>query len=281
MKFKLLKYLIITVLIAFSGCSKTEIGKKDGPKIIALSPSLAETVFYLGSGDDLAGVSSFCSFPEEVKKIPVVANVTDINTELVLKMQPDVLFLMPSQKDIADKLSLLNIRTSIVSQESLDDILHSFEVIGYELGKAERGKFISDSLRTLAAGYKKPLTGKKIMISVGREYGTAVTYIFSNGRNGFLNDIIELFGYGNALDTDVPYPKIGVETIMTLDPDIILDLVPSNVNLSPEELLKDWSLLENTRAFKNGGILIFSGDHTTIPGPRIFDFIKELKEKGL
>lgn len=281
MKLKLLKYLLITIVLIISGCSNTDTGEKGSRKIIALSPSLAETVFYLGSGNELAGVSSFCGFPEEVKKIPVVANVTDINSELILKIQPDVVFLMPSQKDISEKLKLLNINTLIIAQESLDDILNSFEVIGSELGKAERGKFICDSLTTLTNGYKKPFTGKKILISVGREYGTAVTYIFSNGRKGFLNDIIGLFGYDNALDTDVPFPKISTETIMMLDPDIILDLAPSNAVAPNVDLMKDWSLLENTRAYKNGSIIIIRGDHTTIPGPRIFGFIKELKEKGL
>ena len=281
MKFILLKYLLISIILLVSGCSKTETGEKESYKIIALSPSLAETVFYLGAGENLIGVSSFCNYPEEVKKIPVVANISDINSELVLKLQPDIVFLMPSQRDVGEKLKLLNVKTRIVAQESLDDILNSFSEIGMETGKIKRSEFIVDSLKDLIGKFRKEQNGRKILISVGREYGTSVSYIFSNGKIGFLNDIVELLGYSNVLDSTVPYPKIGAETIMSLDPDLIIDLVPSNIVSGSDELLTDWDLFKNTRAYKNGNILIFKGDHTTIPGPRIFDFIKELNEKGL
>lgn len=274
-------FLYIFSFIFIAGCSKQENIVSENKRIIALSPSLTETVFFLGAGENLSGVSSFCNFPEKAKNIPVVANVSDINIEYTLKLNPDIVLLMPSQDNIAEKLALLNIRTAVIRQESLDDILNSFVAVGKVTGTDKRAAVVHDSLKIVLDSYRGPANNKKVLISVGREYGTVIPYIYSNGRTGFLNDIISLLGYTNALETTVPYPKIGTETIMALDPDIIIDLAPENITLSSEELLIDWKITENTRAFKNGNIYIIKGDHTTIPGPRIFDFIKELKEKGL
>lgn len=271
----------ILTIFCFTNCAKQESSGSENKRIIALSPSLVETVFFLGAGEDIVGASSFCSYPENAKNIPVVANVSDINIEYAVKLKPDIVLLMPSQDNISQKLALLNIKTAVVRQESLDDILNSFLVIGKETGTDKRASMIYDSLKTVLDSFKRPATNKKILISVGREYGTGISYIYSNGRTGFLNDIISLMGYTNALETSVPYPKIGTETAMTLDPDIIIDLAPAGINLSPGELLNDWKMFESTQAYRNGKIFIIKGDHTTIPGPRIFDFIKELKEKGL
>ncbi|HAQ62523.1 TPA: hypothetical protein DCR49_11115 [Candidatus Delongbacteria bacterium] len=279
---KISKLLILTfTMTVLINCEDRRTSGTSDLRIIALSPSLVETVFFLGGGKNIVGASSFCNYPEEAKNIPVVANVSDINLEYAVKLKPDIVLLMPGQDNIAAKLNLLNIKTLKVSQEKLDDILNSFTVIGREIGREQRALAVKDSLNKVLESYKKPANNKTVLISAGREYGTGITYIFSNGHTGFLNDIIKLMGYSNALDTAVPYPKIGAETVMTLDPDIIIDLVPSDITSSTEELLKDWELFRTTKAWKNDAIFILKGDHTTIPGPRIFDLIKELNEKGL
>lgn len=273
--------LIILSAFIITGCSgksKTESGDL---KIFALSPSLVETVFFLGKGGNIKGVSSFCLYPEAAKSIPVVANIADLNIEYTLKNKPDIVLLMPSQSDIKKKLTALGIRSEVISQESLEDILNSFKIIGDLTGASERGKAIFDSLQTVLDEFRTEANGKNILISVGREYGTEASFIYSSGKTGFLNDILELLGYSNVLDTAVPYPKISAEAVMSLDPYIILDLASSAVPLSESEMLDDWKLYENSTSWKSGNIIVIKGDHTTIPGPRIFDFIRELKEKGL
>jgi iron complex transport system substrate-binding protein len=278
MKFSRLSTIFFCIII-LAGCGDNPKRGKNNLTIIALSPSIAETVFYLGKGPDIAGVSTFCNYPEEAKKIPQVANVSDINLEFAVKLKPDIVLLMPSQSGIAAKLSALNVKTFTVKQESLDDIINSFVTIGRETGAEARGRAVSDSLKAVLEEMKSPANGLKALISVGREYGSPVSYIYSTGKEGFLTDIINLLGYKNILDTQISYPKIGAETIMTLDPDVIIDLAPSEA-LSETDLLKDWEIFGSGKAWKNNRILIFRGDHTTIPGPRIFDFIRDLKKKG-
>ena len=278
-KYARIIYLIYFMLI-FS-CSSPDIGKNRTRKIIAMSPGIVETIFFLGAGDDIIGTSGHCSYPEAAKEIPVAGGISELNYEYVLTAGADAVFLMPSQINVSHKLDQLRIKNITVPQESLEDILNSFIVIGKELGKEKRASAIKDSLELVLNSYKKPPDQLKVLISAGREYGSKVSYIYSNGRNGFLNDIITLMGHENALETSIPYPKISTEAIMSLNPDIILDLVPDLITPDTAKLLDDWEFYKNTEAWKNDRIYVVSGSHTTIPGPRIFDFIKELKEKGL
>jgi len=266
--------------LVLSSCSETEAKKTDGLKIIALSPGIVETIFFLGKGENIIGTSGHCGFPEEAKSIPAVAGISDINLEFVLKEKPDVVFLMPSQKNISEKLDLIGVKSVTVPQETIADILNSFVIIGREIGLKKRSETIKDSLESVLNLFHAQEDSSEVLISVGREYGSPVSYIYSSGKTGFLNDVITLLGRVNALNTQIPYPKVGTEAIMTIDPEIIIDLVPET-ELSEEELLQDWKIFERNKAWKNGRIYIFTGSHTTIPGPRIFDFIKELKEKGL
>ncbi len=276
------KFFFAAVFLSVSiiSCVKQNADKSEDIKIFALSPSLAETVFFLGKGGYLKGVSSSCEFPEGVKSIPAVANVSDINLEMTLRINPDIVFIMPSQTHIGLQLDKLNINSVTVSQESLDDILQSFRIVGSHTGASERANAVYDSLRFVLKSYESAPSGKTVLISAGREFGSSVSYIYSVGTSGFLNDIFNLLGYENALNTSIPYPKIGAESIMTLNPDIIVDLVPGSVFQDESDFLKDWSAYSGIKAHRNNKIYIFKGDHTTIPGPRIFDFLKELKENG-
>ena len=278
-----IRFLVILLVTAslINNCSKKKDSSSENYKIFALSPSLVEMIFFLGKGGHLAGVSSFCNYPDAAGDIQEVSSVSDINLEYTLNISPDIVFLMPSQNEIEVKLKKLDINTVVVRQENMNDIFSSFIIIGENINASERARVVYDSLSAVFKLHKGLKKDEKILISVGREYGSVVSYIFSSGKTGFLNDIIVHLGYSNILDTTIPYPKIGAEAIMSLNPDIIIDLVPSNINQSEAELLADWKLYDNIDAWKNDNIHILKGDHTTIPGPRIFDFINELKETGL
>lgn len=278
---KYAQFILIIMCLLLISCTAPVAERNKSGKIIAMSPGIVETLFFLGSGDDIIGTSGHCSYPEAAKEIPVVGGISELNYEFVLTAKPDAVFLMPSQDHITQKLDKFGIKSVTVPQESLEDILNSFLVIGKQLGKEKRASAIKDSLELVLNSYRKPAGQLKVLISAGREYGSRVSYIYSNGRNGFLNDIITLLGHENVLETSIPYPKIGTEAIMALNPDIILDLVPDTNMPDVTKLLDDWEFFKNTEAWKNGRIYIIGGSHTTVPGPRIFDFIKELKEKGL
>ncbi|MCX7667663.1 MAG: ABC transporter substrate-binding protein, partial [Atribacterota bacterium] len=59
-------------------------------RIISLSPANTEIVFSLGLGDRLIGVTSYCNYPEEAQTKEKIGNVTEIDLEKVVRLEPDL-----------------------------------------------------------------------------------------------------------------------------------------------------------------------------------------------
>jgi len=67
------------------------------------------------------------------------------------------------------------------------------------------------------------------------------------------------------------YPKLSAEGILSLNPDVIVELVPDAAarKTPPERLRAEWSQLPGLHAVRKVRIEILTGDFLTIPGPRL------------
>src|SRR5512143_2171417 len=65
-------------------------------RIISLAPSVTETIFALGLGDRLVGVSVYCDFPPEAERIDRVGTFLTPNVEAIVAKRPDVIIAVPS-----------------------------------------------------------------------------------------------------------------------------------------------------------------------------------------
>ena len=281
MKFPFIMFICLMLFLTILSCSKQEIDKKNNvnKKIISLAPSITETLFLLGVEDDIIGVSEYCNYPEEAKNIQVISSVSDLNLELILKLKPDIAFILPSQSKFKEQLSKMGIRCHVTDQRSIEKIITSVQLIGKELKLDTKAKLITDSLTTILNNVRQLKNSeKKILISVGRDFSSDLNFIYSTGKGTFLDNIINILGYKNVLATDIAYPKISAETIIRLDPDIIIDLLPLTDQEDIALAKNSWNSLSTLSAVKNEKIYLFTSNYTTIPGPRIFKFIQKLSD---
>ena len=120
---------------------------------------------------------------------------------------------------------------------------------------------------------------KKILILVGRDYeSVSIKDAYAVGDDKFLNEIINLSGAENAYGGTLAYPKIQLEGIISLNPDIVIDIVTAS-DLTQEKLeiiKKSWSNLD-INAVKNGKVFVKTDDFWSLPGPRFVKIIEEIK----
>ena len=118
------------------------------------------------------------------------------------------------------------------------------------------------------------------MILVGRDHeSNSIKDAYVVGKDGFLNEIITLSGAENVYQEDMPYPKIQLEGIIALNPDIVIDVITAS-NLTPEKLeflKKSWENLD-INAVKNGKVFVKTEDFWSLPGPRFVKIIEEIKK---
>lgn len=100
-------------------------------KIICLTEESVETLFWLGKGDLIAGVSKYVKRPAEALKLPVVSAFTKSNIDEIVKMNADIILgYSDIQKDIARELIEKGQNVFIANHQSISGILNFIRLIG-------------------------------------------------------------------------------------------------------------------------------------------------------
>jgi ABC-type Fe3+-hydroxamate transport system substrate-binding protein len=114
---------------------------------------------------------------------------------------------------------------------------------------------------------------------VGRDKAGSGTIgkIFLAGPRTFYSELIARAGGENAVaDSAFTYPSFAGEGVIHLAPDIIIDLMASNKSMDPKRISDDWKELGMLPAVKLGAVYALTGNHVSIPGPRIVQIFNDL-----
>lgn len=238
-------------------------------RIVALTPSIAETLFALGLGRRVVGVGDYCDFPPEARALPQLGGLFNPNLERIVSLRPDLAVLIPSERDLGAKLGRLGVPPLIVRNESLADVERSFRTIAERCGVPAAGA-------RLAAEWKREMTPRplswkpRVMLSVGRQSGRLADVLVA-GPGTFFDEILVRMGGINAFaDAPTLYPQVSLEEVVARAPDVVLELRSEPV--SPEvtaALVRDWRQLPQVPAVRRGRVTVLAGDYVAIPGPRL------------
>lgn len=251
-------------------------------RIVSMSPALTETLFELGLGDRIVGVTRFCLFPDEAREIPKVGGYLDPNWEAIIALEPDLVVLMESHGGAESRLAGLGIRTVRINQQNVGDILASFQQVADVCGVASRGVALRsevqeklDRIRMMLEGSMKP----RVIVSVGRKPGSGrLTSVWAAGPGTFMDDALSMAGGVNIVPGGVTgaYPEITEEGLLQLDPDHILDVIPelAESGLAIETALSDWQSMKSVRAVLEGRVHVVGRHCMSIPGPRVAEVVE-------
>lgn len=280
--FLLLLLLLGPVLAGCEGERQGERSPGGSPKvprrIIALTPSVTETLFALGLGDRVVGVGDYSRWPPEAVRKPRLGGLFNPNLERIVSLKPDLAVLIPSERGLETKLKPLGIDVLVVPDESLADVEASFGIIARRCGVPEAGDRLLAEWR--AGLTLPPLPGPppRVLICVGRLAGQ-LGEVTAAGPHTFLDELLRRLGGQNVFaDAPTLYPQIGLEEIVARKPDVILELRADP--LTPAEaaaVIADWQALPQVPAVRLGQVKVIAGDHVLIPGPRIPQFYREMR----
>lgn len=258
-------------------------------RIVSTAPSITETLFALGVGDHVVGVSRFCNFPPEVEKLPKVGSYVKPDTEAIARLAPDLVVLERSSSEITERLSALHITFIEVPHSTLEDVFTAIQLIAKAAGVPERSAGLIAQMKNSLEGIEtraKALPSPRVLVIVDRRQGT-LTDLISVGPNNYVNQILSIAGGNNVLaQPGLPqYPRISLETIVRDNPDIIIDLSGTQETdtarqASRTATLALWSQYRDLAAVRNGHVYAGTSDSLVVPGPRtpiaaqrLFDFV--------
>jgi len=210
----------LVALLAVFACERPRAeAASGGPKrIVSLAPSVTETLFALGAGDRVVGVTRFCDHPPEVAARRKVGGLTDVDVEIVLSLKPDLVVGVQSATaaPLQRTLQSAGIRFEFVDVETLSDVAGSFQRLGTLVEAPEEARALAEALasRQISGAPDAP----KVLLLFGRDPWIGA------GPGTFADEMIRSAGGRNALGAlDTQYPTLDAERLSTVEPDLVID----------------------------------------------------------
>ncbi len=280
-------------LAVLSGCSEGERagapirgrGAAATPpqRIVSLAPSLTETLFALGVGDRVVGVTRYCAYPPEVRDLPLIGGHLDPNFEAIVSLAPDLVVLIPSGEANARRLEALGVPVLQIDQHDVDSLLESVSIVAAACGVEAAGHRLRTEVERRLAAVSAVVKGAprpRTVIAVGHDIGGgAVRSVWAAGPDTFYTGVLEIAGGVNAVkDGLVRYPEFSREGLAALDPDVVLDVVAGVEERGPEieEIIAGWRRLTELRAVREDRVRVLEGDLMVVPGPRLPEMVREV-----
>lgn len=278
---------VLIVAVALASALSVAAQPRAPRRIVSTSPSITETLFALDLGASVVGVSTFCRYPEAVRTLPKVGTFLRPDAEVIARLRPDLVIVHPNPNDIVRQLSVLNIPAITVERGTLASVFSSIRAIGESVRQRERASALVQALlgrlgRIKAAVAARPR--KRVLIIVGRRPG-ALTDLVAVGRGSYLSELVEIAGGENVLaDASLPeFPRVSMETVIRLAPDVIIDA--GDMGDTPEArerrgalALTLWKRQVAVSAVRLGAVYPAMSDAFVVPGPRVVDVAAQFAE---
>lgn len=246
-------------------------------RIVSTAPSFTETLFALGVGSRVVGVSTYCHYPAAVEALPRVGPYLQPNIEAIARLRPDLVLVHAEQGQAVAQLKSLGIPVLALLNTSLEDTLRSAQEIGAAVGMAKEGAALERDLRARLAAISKRAEGRprrSLLFVVGRTPGQ-LDGMIAVGKGSYLNELIQVAGGRNVLaDSPVTYPRISMEAVLRLAPDVIVDMGDMSETVGVTEahkrsVVRLWEAHGGVVAAKNKRVFAVAADIFVVPGPRV------------
>ncbi|MDQ5860449.1 MAG: cobalamin-binding protein [Thermoproteota archaeon] len=272
-------------------------------RIVSFLPSATETLYELGAGSQVVGVTHECNYPSQARKKPRVIRSSfdpgqmtgrDIDKKIVELMRtgkdiyivdentlkrvsPDLIVAQglcevcsPFTKEINRAVSLLGDRRPdvlVLDPHDLDDILVSIMDVAERIGRVGEGRKLVTSLQNRIDSVRS----MKIKFRPNVLCIEWIEPLFTAGH--WVPQMVEYAGGINGLSTvGEPSRRMDLEEAVQMDPDIIV-LMPCGFNV--ERTLKELPCLasngkwKSLQAVKNGNVYAVNAiAYFSKPGPR-------------
>ena len=116
-------------------------------RVVCLTEETTETLYRIGAGDLVVGVSGFTVRPPEARRKPRVSSFLSADADAILALRPDlVVGFSDLQADIARDLVRRGVFVLVTNQRSVAEILQTIRLVTAAVGRGEAGAALADAL---------------------------------------------------------------------------------------------------------------------------------------
>ena len=196
-------------------------------RIVCLTEETTETLYLLGEGDRVAGVSGYTVRPPEARQKPRVSAFINARFDKIDALHPDlILGFSDLQADIAAELVKRGYPVMVFNQRSVTEILQMIRIVGGLVGRTERAERLVAELERGLADARDRATRLIVRPRVFFEEWDAP--LISGIR--WVEELVEIAG-GEPVFPELRDAKLGKERIV--DPGDV-------VRRAPDAIVASW-----------------------------------------
>jgi iron complex transport system substrate-binding protein len=277
---------VVTLILGLCSCTwaqrqvQDELGRTmtvpDKPhRVVCLTPSVTDTVYELGAGEDVVGVSDYTKYPAEAMKKPSVGQVLNPSLEAVVALHPDLAIGVGDlNTEVAVlKMERLGVPVFLVVPHGIGGIYRSIENIGKVLNREREAKQLVISLRGREETVRKQVSGKpavRVLMPLSDDP------VITIGKNAFLTELIAAAG-GRSVTDDLAqdWPGISMEVILARQPDYLLLIEGSPMTIDELKKRPGWKSLACVQQNK----IFYVDDRMNYSSPVAFGALESLAKQ--
>ena len=202
-----------------------------------------------------------------IKNIPVVGGFVDPSFEAILGLVPDLVVGVrgPGGRGLVDRLGARGIATYFPPTDSMREIEGMLRGIAERLGDREAGERLvtdiaAERQRVRDALAKRPRPRALLVFGVRP--------IVVAGSDGFAGEMLVQAGAVNAVTSGTRYPTLGIEQVLALNPDVVVDATGAATH-EGEGFSADLPGWRDLPAVKRGRLVRIRDERVLRPGPRV------------
>ena len=285
LKWKLptLMFLILLFSQAFAAAASTLTSVPS--RVISLAPNITEFVYALGAGDQLVGRTRFCTFPPEVLSVPVVGSFSHPNLEQILALRPDLCLAAQdgTPRHVIALIERIGVPVRVFDPAGLNRLAPTVLEMGAVLGREEQAGRLAARI-----GERLERVDRMVMQRLAHSGHHPSTLfqlqtfplIFA-GKGSFVNELIARAGGVNPLEAANIYPRLGLERVLELQPEVILTVyMGGRTGLGGPVMSQgaDWGQWQSLPAVRQKRVYSVDPDIFCRPSPRSLDALEELAD---
>jgi iron complex transport system substrate-binding protein len=250
-------------------------------RVVVVGPSTAETLFALGVGDRIVGVSDFCRDPR-AQELDRVGGQFDPNLERITALNPDIVLTQGDNQALRELCARLKVPFLSLKTDSVKSWLEEVKQLGEIFQMQEQATALTESFQ---AEFNLHLTATKsrhplVVILIARN---GVDGMIAVGSGSFLHELLAAAGGRNAFANNrEAYFNLSQEALLNAAPDVLLDLTiptstdPLNVVApSNQKVLEVFAKAFPTLpAVVNQEVFVLNDDYLFLPGPRMLETVR-------
>lgn len=260
---------------------------KTPTRIVSCSPDITETVYSVGLGDKLVGVTDYCNYPENVVERRANGSLASIggystpNVEAIAGLKPDLVLIsagVAAQKSMVTQLEQMNLTVvGLYKGTSFSEVYKNIKLIG-TVGDAKEK---SDSLVSGMQSHLQWIAGKLSSVSSSRSIADIVYLdpVYVAGSSTYVQDMISASKGTNVFTSQSGWPVVSKEGLIAAQPDVMI-MSSSMLMDTGEELLaylRNDTVWSTISAVMTDNTYVLTGQASNLlnrPGPRLVDGVE-------